>query len=373
MEERLAHAFEAVLQRANYTRLSEADLEGAFATESLIPLKTNVDFDDYERVIFYYRGDNFKTITIKHLVFWRKEMVVDNLERVALMLKFKDAAHFEAKKMKIEELNFEPGKMYLYIYKNIPRFDLELLFPNVKVSMNWRDRIMFVVPAIGSAVALVGKVLPSLVIIFVTIVALLFGASAAASWFNVDTNVDDLAALTAILSITMTLGGFAYKQYSDYTKKRTQFLKKVTETLFFKNLVTNQGVLYTLIDAAEEEECKEILLVYYHLLTSDTPLTAQQLDDHIEVWMEQNLDARIDFDIHKTLENLANMQAPVASPDGDGTTTDKALLSVTPAGEYQALPIDDAKAVLDYIWDNIFHYPIAPDELAPGQTKKTAA
>lgn len=371
MEERLARAFETVLQCANYTRLSQADLEGAFATESLIPLKTSVDFEEYERVIFYYRGDNFKTITIKRL-FWRKEMVVDNLERVALLLKFKDAPYFEARKVKVEDLNFEPGKMYLYIYKNIPRFDLELLFPNVKVSMNWRDRLMFVVPAIGSAVAMVAKVLPSLVIIFAVIVILLLGTDVA-SRFDIESgaDVDTLAALTAALSIAMTLGGFAYKQYSDYTKKRTQFLKKVTDTLFFKNLVTNQGVLYTLIDAAEEEETKEIILVYYHLLIAGQPLTAEQLDDRIETWMGQKLDAHIDFDIQKTLTNLAGMHAPVAT-GMDGETTDVALLRVDARGAYQAVPMNDAKAVIDYIWDNIFHYPMSSEDIIPSHTAQTS-
>ena len=40
-------------------------------------------------------------------------------------------------------------------------------------------------------------------------------------------------------------------------------------------------------DAAEEEETKEIILVYYHLLTSPDPLTPAQLDDRIERWMEE--------------------------------------------------------------------------------------
>jgi hypothetical protein len=179
--------------------------------------------------------------------------------------------------------------------------------------------------------------------------------------------------LTVALSIAMTFGGFAYKQYSSYTTKRTQFLKKVTETLFFKNLVTNQGVLYTLIDAAEEEECKEIILVYYHLLAAGAPLTAEQLDDRIESWMDTKLNTHIDFNIQKTLENMAALHAPVASGNGVDGTTERALLMRGEAGTYQAVPIDEAKAVLDYIWDNIFHYPLASEALVAAPATEAPA
>jgi hypothetical protein len=371
MEQRLVQAFETVLQRANYSPLSPEDLQGAFAGESLIPLKTRIDFDDYAHMVFYYRGDNFKTAQVKRW-FRQREVVVDNFERVALLLRFKEADHFAAKKQKVAELNFTPGKMYLYLYKNVPRYDLELLFPNVQVSMNWLDRLLVLGPAIGAAVPLLLRVLPSLLLIIGVILLVIFGAEFPS---RLGLQIDDAAAqnifpvLIATMSIGMALGGFAAKQYSTYKNKRLKFLKRVTDTLFFKNLVTNQGVLYTLVDAAEEEECKEIILVYYHLLVAGQPLTRDQLDRRIEQWMEQTWDTRIDFDIDKTLANLIALRVSAA-----GAEDVAALVQVDAAGAYQARPLDEARAVIDYVWDNIFQYAATGvAEFAPALMERTEA
>lgn len=361
-EEQLVQSFETVLQHANYSKLSDDDLEEAFRQDSLIPVKTKVDFDDYKRVVFYYRGDNFKTMTFRHFWFWSAARKIDNLERVALLLKFKDEDYFKSKKQNIEDLNFTPGKMYLYLYKNIPRFDLELLFPNVKVSMNWRDRLLFGVPAIGAAVPLALRVLPSLLLVVGAVIILFLGLEAdtqLASNLQIPVTSEEaqnlFPILVATLSISMTLGGFAFKQYSSYKNKRLKFLKQVADTLFFKNLVSNAGVLYTLVDSANEERCKEMMLVYYHLLTAEQPLTKAEIDDRIEEWMEQQLDTKIDFDIHKTLDNLSKPGAPLAESYGatNGQST-VSLANMDDTQRYQALPLHDAKAVIDYVWDNVF-------------------
>lgn len=350
-EEQLVNAFEQVLQQANYTQLSEDDLQRAFESESLIPLKTAVDFNDYTRIVCYYRGDNFKTAYFKKF-FRRTERTIDNLERVALLLKFKDEAYFQARNRKIEELSFTPGKMYLYIYKDIPKHDIELLFPNVEVRMNWKDRLLFLVPAIGGAIPLLLKILPSILIIIGVLVLLTMGEETASVIADVSSeNTSNLLpTLLAAFSVGATLGGFAVRQYTSYKKKQLQFLKQVSDTLFFKNLVTNQGVLYTLIDNAEEEECKEVILVYYHLLTTGGGLSGEQLDDAIEHWMEEHLDARIDFDIANTLTAMRALQAPV-----NGGTM-KSLVQCDEQGGCRVLPVDEAKELIDYVWDNVFQY-----------------
>ncbi len=368
-EDRLVEAFENVLQGANYVRLSETDLQRAFAEESLITLNTSVDFNDYEQIVFYYRGDNWKTITQKKW-FRKVEREIDNLERIAVLFKFKDAAYFEAKGQNVEDLNFTPGKMYLYIYKDVPRFDLELLFPNVKVTMTLKDRLLFVVPALGAAVPLVLRVLPSIVLIVAAILFFTLGrevAQTVSPGITREAVGNAFALLTLVMSIGVALGGFAAKQYANYKNKRLQFLKNVTDTLFFKNLVTNQAVLYTLIDSAEEEECKEIILVYYHLLTAESALTRLQLDQQIETWMDKRFQTRIDFDIDKTLRNLAAMRAPLnEAADSTAEARHSALLHIDDQSTYRAVSLDEARMVIDYIWDHIFQYaPTSEADITP--------
>ena len=359
MEKKVVSNFQSILERANYYSVSQEALKEAFKDSSLIELKTDVDFNDFDRMVCFCRSDVKKTISVKKL-FKKIELEIDTYERVALLIKCKPREYFEAQKVNIETLNFTPGKMYVYLYKNIPKYDLEFIFPNVKVSMTLKDRLMLGVPAVGAAVPIILKVIPELLLIFGVITFLVFGPSFARQLGLIPSEEDVnnmMRILVGVLSMGIAMGGFAFRQYTNYKNKQLKFQKDVTETLFFKNLSTNLGVFQLLIDAAEEEECKEIILVYYHLLTSNTPLTAEQLDDRIERWMEEKFNTKIDFDIQGPLNNLAAIRSKLVKDGMDEATAPEVpLLSYNEDGSCHVLPLDDAKQVIDYIWDNAFVY-----------------
>ena len=349
---KLVQSFKTVLERANYRPLSEQDLELAFERESLIPLNTKVDFADFEQMVCYYRGDIFRKTTFKRLYFWEEEREVDIFERVALLLKFKPAEYFAAKHKKTKDLNFEPGKMYVYLYKDIPRYDLELLFPNVRVSMTLKDQVLFGVPAVGAAIGALVRTLPNLLLIAGALLFLISGPEAIRQIGVSEGQVSNIMpVLTATLALVVALGGVAAKQWSTYQNKQIKFQKSVTDTLFFRNLDSNAGVFNALIDAAEEEETKEIILVYYHLLTQPQPLTAAELDDHIETWMGETFGTKIDFDINGPLQNLEKIKGKI-SEDGP----DQPLLRRNEAGHLQLLSLAESKRVIDRVWDDLFEY-----------------
>lgn len=351
METKLVTAFRSVLERANYIPLSQEDLEQAFEEETLIELRTSVDFDDFDEMICYYRGDSFRMTPVKHLFILKKEIRVDIFERVVLLLKFKEKAHFVAKETDVEEMNVEPGKMYIYFYKNIPKHDLEFLFPNIEASMTWKDLLLFGVPAVGAAVPVIVKALPQILLIVGVIAFFIFGPSVTFSASEEEVrNITPV--LLALLSLVVALGGFAFKQYNSYKNKQIKLQKHVTDTLFFRNLDNNAGVFHALIDAAEEEECKEIILAYYHLLTHDRPLTPQQLDKQIETWMAEKFGTIINFDINGPLHNLEAIQAPIKEENGRKVS----LLQRDAHGACHVLPLDKAQRVIDHIWDDAFLY-----------------
>ncbi len=357
MQAQLVEDFETLLERANYFPLSEDNLQKAFHEKSLIELKTDVDFHDFERVVCYCRGDIYKMTLVKK--FFRKvPITVDIFERVALLIKPKDLEYFQKKKAKLDKLNFTPGKIYVYLYKNIPKFDLEFLFPNVKTSMTWKDRLMFGIPALGAAIPMFLRVVPQLLLIIGLILFIIFGVSDLGPFQASQEQLRNiLPVLVATLSLVVTLGGFAFKQYTSYKNKQIKFQKNVTETLFFRNLAINAGVFQSLLDAAEEEETKEIILVYYHLLTSQDPLTPEKLDDRIEVWMNDKFDTKIDFDINGPLGNLEQIRGRIVE---DREDEDKVqympLLTYDRQGNCQVLSLDEAKTAIDSIWDNAFRY-----------------
>jgi hypothetical protein len=359
METELVQTFETILERANYVSLSRPVLEKALGEKSLIDLNTKVDFADFEQMVFYHRGDTYKTTTFKKFFIKEVEREINIFERVVLLLKFKDEAYFKAKEVKLKDLTFTPGKMYIYLYKNIPKHDLELLFPNVQTSMTWKDRLLFGVPAIGAAIPLVIRVLPQILIVIGVILFFVAGQSVARDIANVDDEAvrNIIPVLLALVSVSFTLGGFAVKQYLNYKNKQIRFQKQVMETLFFQNLNNNAGVFHALIDAAEEEETKEIILVYYHLLTHKEPLTPEELDDHIEQWMAENFDTKIDFDINGPLGNLQALQNQLVQLGADDPQAPKtSLLSQDEQGRCQVLPPAEAKVFMDYLWDNLFRY-----------------
>lgn len=354
----LRRQLDETLRFANYRPLGGADLERALGEASIIPLNTRVDLEDYCDYAFYYRGSRRQALDIRRH-FRSRRVQVENLERVVVLLRFGDPARLarRSRKWRMQELDFQPGRIYLYLYKNVPRNDLELLFPNVEVSMTWRDKLLFVVPAAAGAGPLLIKVLPALGLIFGLMVVLTAGPEMARQW-NLDTGKGQALypVLVAVMSASFALGGFAVKQYLNYKNKKLKFQKRVTDTLFFKNLVSNRGVLFTVIDSAEEELGKEMLLAYHLLRRADAPLDRAELDRRVEQWIAGHCERRVDFDVHKALEALLEFRH-----DGRAIVTER-------DGCWSALPLAAAKTVLDRYWDARFDY-AAPDSAAvrPGQ------
>jgi len=55
--------------------------------------------------------------------------------------------------------------MYVYFYRNVLKFDLELLFPKIQISMSWSDRLKLIIPAVGAAIPMIIKALPKLTLV----------------------------------------------------------------------------------------------------------------------------------------------------------------------------------------------------------------
>lgn len=304
----IAAGFEQLCRAANFRVYSEQDLADAMATASLVPVVTQVAFNDFARIQVFYRGDDFIDVEVPGRI-GRRQVQVDNLRRVAMLLEVRQGRYFQSLGVDAAQLGIEPGKIYLYLYKNIPRNDLELLFPNVKVSMTWTDRLLFWIPVGLGLAPLTLKVLPSLVLLLAAAAALLAGPEAAKLFdVSIDNNLQLYPALAAASTLALLLGGFAVRQYSSFKHRRLRFLKRVTDTLFFKHLATNGAALSALADTAEQELIKELLLIFCALQASKTPLLREELDAQVERWVKLNLHAEVDFDVDKTLGNVAYLE-----------------------------------------------------------------
>jgi hypothetical protein len=331
-EQRLFEALNTLLDKANFEKITEADVKQAMSEESLFNIKLNVDFNDFEQVLFFRRGESIRQETLVSFFGLRKkDITFINYDRVVVIVKFKPHAYFNQKQRK--QLYFEPGSIIVKLFQNIPRNDLEMLFPNTEVGMKLIDKMMIGVPAtIGGIVMLATKLGTTL----------LLSGSLIAFWLGMR---DDPVQLnqTNLLALAIgfgTLGGFLWKQFSNFKNRKIRFMKTLADNLYFKNLDNNMGVFHRLIDTAEEEECKEAILAYYFLSVAGKSLSALELDQEIENWFERKQHKVLDFEIDDALQKLLKL----------------GLVKFIPDEHYEAIPLHKATQVLDAIWDNYFTF-----------------
>lgn len=329
---RVVGCFRELAERSNYFEVSPAMIARCLEEVTLIDLKTKVDLDDFEQVVCYARGDIHAETTVRKL--WKtRKIKMDVLQRVVLLLKYKDAGYFERTgRPRKEELRSD--RIYTFYYKNVPKYDLEFLFPNVEIGMNLKDKLLLGVPAVGGSILVLTKLVPQFLIITGLVVFLIAGPEAARRiGVSGDSAKEVLPAITALLGLSIALGGFAVKQWNAVRRKRFEFLKNVAEQLFYRKLANNQAVFDRLMSSAEAEESKEVILALYQLWTGpEDGLNASELDARLEKWIRRRLDVEVDFDIDGPIACLSQLGSRLERQSADPLieTTSEGRLLVAP-------------------------------------------
>jgi hypothetical protein len=316
-QQALVHVLGDVVEAANFRVISQADLDHAMAEESLFNIRLDVDFNDFEQVLFYRRGESRKKAQVRKWYSWKyEEIEFTNYERVLVYVKFKEEAYFKDRDPK--ELFFKPGSTMIKLFRNIPKADLEMLFPNTEVAMKVRDKIMIGVPAAVSGVLVLVTKLGSTLLLVGAFIAFWLG------WREEPVAMDQ-SALVALGVGLGSLAAYLWKQFSAFKNRKIRFMKVLADNLYFKNLDNNAGVFHRLIDAAEEAESKEAMLAYYMLYTNKDGMTADALDRAVEQWLSRYGGRLVDFEIADALRKLHEL----------GLVTEE-------EGLLKALPLDEA-------------------------------
>jgi hypothetical protein len=330
-QQKFADTFTQVLNAANFEKVTETDLQEAMHEESLFKVRLAVEFDDFAEVVFYRRGEHLQTEVLSKLWGLKKQKVTfTNYDKVAVYIKFKDVEHFEQSNKKVD--NFEPGSTVIKLFQNIPKADLEMLFPNSEVRMRPIDKAIIGGSAVvGGAVVLVTKLGASLVLLG-ALISYWLGLSSQ----EVSIGSKQLVILGAGLGV---LAGFIFKEWTKFKNRKLSFMKALTDNLYFKNLDNNSGVFHHLIDSAEEEECKEAILAYYFLLNKQSPMSSKELDNCIEAWFDERFNVSVDFEIEDALAKLVRLG--LATLDKQG---------------YVAVSLQQGLNILDKNWDQLFKF-----------------
>ncbi len=326
-DESFVELLDGLLEAANYERISEAELNRALTESSLFKIRLQVDFDDFSEVSLFARGESRKTETVAT---WfglrRREIEFTNYERVVVYLRLRD----DFVRDKNDFATCRAGATLLKLFRNVPKADLEMLFPNTQVRMRPTDKLLIGVPAVVSGgVVLTTKLGASLVLL----------GSLIGYWLGVHDQPAELnqASLMILAAGVAALAGYLWKQFNNFKNRKLRFMQALTQNLYFRNLDNNAGVFHRIVDDAEEEETKEAVLAYYFLLQSPAPLAKAELDAAIENWFESRWRTLIDFEIDDALDKLVTFGL-VERADGG----------------LRAVPLGEAIRRLDRRWDDYF-------------------
>lgn len=306
--ERLFDTFVHLMERANYTRLTREDMERVMTGASDWGVDLTVAWDAFDHVEVFYRGKGFGKRTRRSWRnWWRKELVsVPTFARVAVV--FKQRPH------KRLGPDADTQDVFLKLFKDIPQMDIEMLLPGGRIRMPKFDRLKLG-GSIGSTVAYVGWRL----------------------WDTLTTVGGAIltGGVWALYGPLVLIGGYGYKTWYSFQVSRQTYTLQLTQSLYYQNLDNNGGVMFRLLDEAEEQEVRETLLAYFYLwrYAGERGWTAEELDDYIELDLAKRLELKVDFEIADAVRKLE--VAGIVDASGD---------------RYRALPIDVAQKRLDGLW-----------------------
>jgi hypothetical protein len=324
-----------VLVGANARELTREEIEHSISADPRLGMRLEVDLDEFEELHIFRRDEHTELVERRSLFGLRKQAYEQAFyDRVVVYLRFKDDDAIPERRRKSRALQQgRPGQVYLKLFSHVPTDGLEMLFPNARMRMRPKDKLFIGVPAAaGGVIMLANKLLPTI---------LLVGALLA-FWLGLrreEVRLDQKQLVGLGLGL-VALGAFLWKQFGKIKARRMEYLRTLSENLYFRVFDNNAGVLHHLIGAAEDEDFKESILAYYFLLTREDPMTEEELDHEIERWFETEHGCHMDFEVDDAARKLERMG--LAERDGEGR------LSVT--------SLDESKRRLDWLWDNFFSY-----------------
>jgi hypothetical protein len=336
----LVESLASVLEDASFVEMSRAEIEQAHRQRSTMRVEIEAPIDDFRAVRFFRRGHHEETLETAGWLGLRKRatqvLVYDD---VVLFVAMKPEADIVSRRerKRLAQRKIRPGSVLIKYFRNIADIDLNALFPDVRVVLSWRDKLLLSGPALAGGLPILLKLASTITVLFL-VIGFYFGLSA---------NVADeeMAGAFAALSGLVALGGFIARQWLRYQRQSLKYQKELTENIYFRNVNNNAGIFDYMIGSAEDQECKEAFLAFYFLCTAASAPEQAELEDHIERWLAQAFGIAVGFRAGDALAKL-----------------DRLGLLRREGERLSVLPPDAALLKLDGIWGDFFRpRPAAPN------------
>lgn len=320
---RLLDQLEHLLDRANFEAVDEGQLLSAQDREVLARLRIDPDRDALEEVRVFCRGEGSKAITLRPArnLFRLVEREVPTYARVVVAVRTRNEPWF-----------------LLKLFKDVPKEDLELLLPTVRVKMKLLDKLKL--SGSGGAAAISAWKMFRLIYLYTPSVAKLLAVP-----FKI-----------VLLPVMLLIGGiYGGKTVLDYTKIRASYVTTLAEHLYAITLASNRAVLSRIADLAGAEDTKEALLAYAVLLRAGADgLAPEALGQRASELVWDRYRAQVRFDAEDALAKLADLGLTWRGEDG----------------RLRAVPLPAALRKVDRTWDELYAPPTRATERLRRQQRR---
>jgi len=278
----LFETFDEVLRRANYERLTRLQIEEAVGAASDWGVRLHVEFSVFDRLEVYARGDVIgrrKRRTWRSL-FREEEVDVPIYQRLVVLFALRPHPALDP--------DVDATAVYAKLFKNIPKVDIDMLLPGSRIRMTLIDRGKIFLPTVSGAAVTVAKIVKGA----------LWAALTGTIW-----------GLIAFLSFIIGTIGYGVRTFFGYLRTKDKYQLSLTRNLYYQNLDNNAGVFHRLLDEAESQECREVLIAYF-LLWKQAPesgWTETELDRASESFIRSLIEVEVDFECHDALAKLLRL------------------------------------------------------------------
>jgi len=313
-EERITQlfaAFASLLERANFQQLSRDQLLAALEGASDWGINLQVDLEAFERLEIFCRGDVVGERSRRRWpALWR-------VRSVALPIYQRLVVIFKLRPGKVKAKHVDTASVHVKFFKDIPKQDLEMLLPGTRFMMTRWEKGRIALPTLSGLAMTVFKIVSTALVL----------------------------PLWGLLSLIGGTIGYGVKSYQGYLNTRQKYQLNLTQSLYYQNLDNNAGVLFRVLDEAEEQECREALLAYFLLWRNagESGWDQETLDRAAEGWLKEQMKLDVDFEVDDALAKLVRLQ----------------IVEQTTPNRFAAAPLEIALRRLDETWDNYFAYNVS--------------
>ncbi len=330
-EQKLAEA----LGRANFEELETADVQTLEATAALTGLIIKPSLAGIRRIRYFARGARPETATVTSWFGLRRRSIdVQMLSDVVVLVGFKHTDEMSAGDRNAfarMRRGVRAGAALVKHFRNVATPELVTLHPGARPTMRPGDKLILATPALVGGVPVLLN-LPSALTVIFAVLAAYFGVSHSVG------NEQLRQALTAASGL-VAVGAFIMRQRMKFETQSLRYQKRLADTVYFRNIANNAGVLDLMVGAGEEQDVKEAFLAYACLIKNGAPMGKGELDMCAEQFLRDKLQVEIDFEITDALAKLERLG--LVERNGES---------------YAAILVEAALEKLDAAWDHYFNF-----------------